>query len=60
MSKAATIKASDLHVNDYANDLGYRKAYDDLEESYALISVLIRAHARHRSQTKPEPAASDT
>lgn len=48
-----TIKASDLHKRDYANDPAYRKAYDDLEEEYALINTLIEARTRaHLSQAQ--------
>jgi ribosome-binding protein aMBF1 (putative translation factor) len=53
MSKTRTIKASDLHKRDYANDSAYRKAYDDLEEEYALINALIEARTRaHLSQAQ--------
>lgn len=48
MSKTKTIKASDIHAKDYANDPAYRKAYDDLEEDYALIGSLIEARNRAR------------
>jgi ribosome-binding protein aMBF1 (putative translation factor) len=46
MSKVETVKASELHAKDYAGDAAYRKAYDDLEEEYALIGALIEARAR--------------
>ena len=46
MSKTRTIKASAIHARDYANDPAYRKAYDDLEEEYALINSLIEARTR--------------
>ena len=46
MSKTRTIKADDIHTRDYANDPAYRKAYDDLEEEYALINSLIEARTR--------------
>ena len=46
MSKTRTIKAADIHARDYANDTAYRKAYDDLEEEYALINSLIEARTR--------------
>jgi hypothetical protein len=46
LSKTKTIKVSDIHAKDYASDPAYRKAYDDLEEEYALISTLIEARTR--------------
>ncbi len=46
MSKIKTVKASELHAKDYASDAAYRKAYDDLEEEYALIGALIEARTR--------------
>ncbi len=53
MSKTKTIKASDIHERDYANDPTYRKAYDDLEDEYGLISTLIEARTRaHLSQAQ--------
>ncbi|MFZ1107442.1 MAG: helix-turn-helix domain-containing protein [Rhodomicrobium sp.] len=53
MSKTKTIKASDIHAKDYAGDDAYRKAYDDLEEEYALIRTLIEARMRaHLSQAQ--------
>lgn len=53
MSKTKTIKASDIHAKDYANDRAYRKAYDELEDEYALINTLIEARARaHLSQAQ--------
>ena len=48
MSKIKTIKASDIHAKDYENDPAYRKAYDDLEEDYALVNTLIEARTRAR------------
>ncbi len=48
MSKTKTIKAIDIHERDYTNDPAYRKAYDDLEEEYALINSLIEARTRAR------------
>jgi ribosome-binding protein aMBF1 (putative translation factor) len=46
MSKTKTVKASELHAKDYASDPAYAKAYDDLEEEYALIGALIEARTR--------------
>jgi ribosome-binding protein aMBF1 (putative translation factor) len=46
MSKTKTIKASDIHARDYAGDPAYRKAYDDLDDEYALINSLIEARTR--------------
>ncbi len=46
MSKIKTVKASDIHAKDYASDPAYSKAYDDLEEEYALIGALIEARTR--------------
>jgi ribosome-binding protein aMBF1 (putative translation factor) len=48
MSKTKTIKASDIHAKDYKNDPAYRRAYDDLEEDYALVNTLIEARTRAR------------
>lgn len=48
MSKTKTIKASDIHAKDYASDPAYRRAYDDLEDEYALINSLIVARNRAR------------
>ena len=51
--KTKTIKASDIHARDYANNPAYRKAYDDLEAEYAVIDALIRARAKaHLSQAQ--------
>ncbi len=53
MSKTKLIKASEIHTKDYAENTGYRKAYDDLEEEYALIRTLIEARMRaHLSQAQ--------
>ncbi len=46
MTKIKTVKASELHAKDYASDAAYRKAYEDLEEEYALIGALIGARTR--------------
>ena len=53
MSKIKTINASDLHAKDYAEDPAYRAAYDDLEEEYSLINLMIEARTRaHLSQAQ--------
>lgn len=43
-----TIKAGDLHKTRMAENPAYRKAYDALEEEFALVSALIaaRTHAK--------------
>lgn len=41
-----TIKATDLHTEDMANDPEYRAAYDALEGEFALVSALIQARTR--------------
>lgn len=41
-----TIKATDLHASDMANDPDYRAAYDALEEEFALVGALIQARTR--------------
>ncbi|MCW5696353.1 MAG: hypothetical protein KIS96_06405 [Bauldia sp.] len=49
-----TIKASDIHLCELADDAAYRAAYDVLEDEFALVEALIearapgRAHARRR------------
>jgi ribosome-binding protein aMBF1 (putative translation factor) len=52
-TKVKTIKASEIHKRDYARDPAYRKAYDELEDEYAIISALIEARTRaHLSQAQ--------
>ena len=41
-----TIKATDLHAGDMANDPEYRAAYDALEDEFALVGALIQARTR--------------
>ncbi len=43
-----TIKASDLHAEDMANDPAYRAGYEALEEEFALVDTLLRARKRAR------------
>jgi ribosome-binding protein aMBF1 (putative translation factor) len=53
MSKTKLIRARDLHARRYADDEAYRRAYDALEEEYALINTLIEARTRaHLSQAQ--------
>jgi ribosome-binding protein aMBF1 (putative translation factor) len=53
MSKTKLVLARDLHAKRYAESESYRKAYDDLEEEYALINTLIEARRRaHLSQAQ--------
>jgi ribosome-binding protein aMBF1 (putative translation factor) len=61
MSKTKTIKASDIHARDYANDPAYRETYDELEYEYAIISALIEARTRaHLSQAQLAERMSTT
>jgi len=44
--KTKTIKADDLHKTDMENDAIYRKAFEDMEGEFSMISTLIEARSR--------------
>jgi len=41
-----TIKADDIHKSEIENDPAYRKAFEDMEGEFSMVSALIEARSR--------------